>query len=85
VSDPEALDGRLVNVTAEAGEIVVILPEGVETEVRAGIDGPGQIDLPGRSSGGISPDLDGVYGSGPATFTVYTHLTAGHIDVRNPR
>ncbi len=62
VSDPAALDGRIVNVTAQAGEIVVILPEGIRSEVQAGIDGPGQIDLPGHGTGGISTDLDGTYG-----------------------
>jgi phage shock protein PspC (stress-responsive transcriptional regulator) len=85
VSNPAALDGRTVNITAEAGEIVVILPDGIESDVRAGIDGPGQIDLPDRGSGGISSDLDGVYGTGTGTVTIRTHLSVGHIDVRNPR
>jgi phage shock protein PspC (stress-responsive transcriptional regulator) len=84
VSDPAALDGRTINVRARAAEVVVILPEGVESDVTAGIDGPGQIDLPDRRSGGIDSNLDGVYGSGTATVTIYTHLTAGHIEVRNP-
>lgn len=85
VSDPGNLDGRVIDVTAQAGEIVVILPTGVRTDVQAGIDGPGRIDLPGRGSGGLSTDLDGSYGSGAGTLTVITHLAVGHIDVRNPR
>ena len=84
VADPAALDGRTVNVTARAAEVVVVLPAGVRSDVTAGIDGPGQIDLPDRSSGGIDSNLSGVYGSGPATVTIYTHLTVGHIEVRNP-
>ncbi|CAN5636935.1 hypothetical protein BH10ACT10_BH10ACT10_27260 [soil metagenome] len=84
VSDPGNLDGRVIDVTAQAGEIVVILPTGVRADVQAGIDGPGQIDLPGRGSGGINTNLDGTFGSGAGTVTVITHLAAGHIDVRNP-
>jgi hypothetical protein len=52
--------------------------------VQAGIDGPGQIDLPGHGTGGIGSDLDGTYGTGTGTVTIYTHLAVGHIDVRNP-
>ncbi len=62
----------------------MVLPKGVESDVTADIAGPGQIDLPDRSSGGINTDLAGVYGSGPATVTIKTTLSAGHIDVRNP-
>ena len=36
------------------------------SDVDAGIDGPGQIDLPDPASGGINTDLDGIYGAGPA-------------------
>jgi phage shock protein PspC (stress-responsive transcriptional regulator) len=84
ISDTEQLDGRVIEVSASAGELVVILPEGVESEVQANIDGPGQINLPGRSRGGISTDLAGTYGEGDANVTFNTHLSAGHIDVRNP-
>lgn len=84
VSDPGNLDGRVIDVSAEAGEIVVILPSGVRADVQAGIDGPGQIDLPGRGSGGIDTDLDGTFGAGAGTVTLVTHLSVGHIDVRNP-
>jgi phage shock protein PspC (stress-responsive transcriptional regulator) len=84
VTDPENLDGRTITVGARAGELVVVLPKGVESDVTADVAGPGQIDLPDRSSGGINTDLAGVYGSGPATVTIKTTLSAGHIDVRNP-
>ena len=84
VADPEALDGRTIDINARAGELVVVLPDGVQSDVTAGIDGPGQIDLPDHSSGGINSDLTGVYGEGTSTVTIVTHLSAGHIDVRNP-
>ncbi|QWZ06866.1 PspC domain-containing protein [Nocardioides panacis] len=84
VRDPAGLDGRLVNVTGRAAELVVILPPGIRSDVTAGIDGPGEIDLPDRSAGGISTDRSGVYGTGTGLVTISTHLSAGHIDVRNP-
>ena len=85
LTDPGELDGRTVNVTGRAAELVVILPEGIRSDVTAGIDGPGGIDLPDRSSGGINTNRSGVYGTGTGLVTIYTHLSAGHIDVRNPR
>jgi phage shock protein PspC (stress-responsive transcriptional regulator) len=84
VRDAKALDGRLVDLHGGAAELVVVLPPGVRTEVRADIDGPGQIDLPDQSTGGIDNALSGTYGSGAATLTLVTHLSIGHIDVRNP-
>ena len=84
LTDPAELDGRTVNVTGRAAELVVILPAGIRSDVTAGIDGPGGIDLPDRSSGGINTNRSGVYGTGTGLVTIYTHLSAGHIDVRNP-
>ena len=84
VRDPEALDGRVIHVGGTAAEVLVVLPRGVESDVTAGIDGPGQIDLPDRHSGGINTNLAGVYGTGSSTVTIDTHLAVGHIEVRNP-
>jgi phage shock protein PspC (stress-responsive transcriptional regulator) len=84
VSDPAALAGRTILVRGRAAELVVVLPDGVTSRVAAGIDGPGQIDLPDHSSGGIGIDLDGTYGAGTPTVTIDAHLSVGHIEVRNP-
>lgn len=84
VSDPEALDGRSIDIGARTGELVVVLPEGVRSEVNADINGPGQVDLPDRERGGFDRSLEGTYGTGDATVTLDLHLFAGHIDVRNP-
>ena len=82
VRDPQELDGRVIDVHASAGEVVVVLPDGIRSEVDADIDGPGQIDLPDNDSGGIDNALDGSYGSGSGTVTITTRLSVGHIDVR---
>ena len=84
VTDPQSLGGRVIHVGGTAAEVVVVLPRGVESDVTARIDGPGQVDLPDRHSGGINTDLAGVYGSGSSTVTIDAHLAVGHIEVRNP-
>ena len=88
IADPQALGGRTLDIGGRAGEVVLVLPSGIESDVTASVDGPGQIDLPDRSSGGINTDLAGVYGdedpdsTGRGVLTIHTHLSAGHIDVR---
>ena len=84
VTDPQALDGRVIHVGGTAAEVVVVLPRGVESDVTATSDGPGQVDLPDRHSGGINTNLAGVYGTGSSTVTIDAHLAVGHIEVRNP-
>ena len=81
--DPQALAGRTIDVEANAGEVVVVLPDGVRSRVVADVDGPGQVDLPDHSAGGIGTSIAGDYGTGTGTVTIDTHLSAGHIDVRN--
>ena len=83
LGDPQDLAGRTIDVEARAGEVVVVLPDGVRSRVLADVDGPGQIDLPDHSAGGIGTTITGDYGSGAGTVTIDTHLSAGHIDVRN--
>jgi phage shock protein PspC (stress-responsive transcriptional regulator) len=84
VRDPQALDGRTIDVHGHAGELVVVLPQGVESDVNADVHGPGEVDLPDHQSGGLHTQLSGTYGDGPATVTIDTELNVGHIEVRNP-
>ncbi len=85
VRDPQTLDGRSIEVRGGAGELVVVLPREVETDVTARVTGPGQVDLPDRMADGLGTDIGGVYGSaGAPTVTLHAQLAAGHIDVRNP-
>ena len=53
VTDPEALDGRLLQVTGEVGRIEVVLPGEVAAEVTASVDGPGRVDIAGTTDEGI--------------------------------
>ena len=82
VRDARELAGRSIDVGARAGELVVVLPEGVATSVTADVSGPGQIDLPGKSTGGVGNTASQTYGDGTDPLTIRAHLVAGHIDVR---
>jgi len=84
LSDPQNLDGRTIDVSAEAGELVVVLPEGIRSRVDAEIDGPGAIETPRGNSGGIGNSIDETFGSGDATVSINADLSVGHIEVRNP-
>ena len=82
VRDPADLAGRSIEVGARAGEVVVVLPTDVVTDVDADISGPGQIDLPDHSSGGFGNSITETHGSGSGTFSLRAHLFTGHIEVR---
>jgi phage shock protein PspC (stress-responsive transcriptional regulator) len=82
VRDPADLAGRSIEVGARAGEVVVVLPTDVVTDVDADISGPGQIDLPDHSSGGFGNSITETLGSGSGTFSLRAHLFTGHIEVR---
>jgi phage shock protein PspC (stress-responsive transcriptional regulator) len=84
VRDPQALDGRSIDVGGRVGEIVLVLPQGVSSTVDASISGPGGIDLPDDSRGGMGTSTTRSYGTQSQHVTFQVHLKAGHIDVRNP-
>ncbi len=64
VSDPENYLGRTVSVTAEAGEIVVLVPPGVDVDVDARIDIGGEIDVNGVREEGRGPAVRTVIDGG---------------------
>jgi len=82
--DPQALDGRVVDIGGRVGEIVLVLPPGISSTVDASISGPGGIDFPDDSRGGMGTSITKSYGTGTQHVTFQLHLKAGHIDVRNP-
>ena len=56
VSDPEALDGRTIRVTAEAAELDVVVPEDMDVTVTARTNGPGGMTVFGKETGGIDTE-----------------------------
>ena len=83
VSDVEELDGRTLSVSGEAGRIEVIVPEDVDVQVEADVDGPGGYDLFGMHGGGIdwtrSASHDG--GADAPAITIDADLQVGEITV----
>lgn len=84
VHDPQALDGRTIDVHANVGELVVILPPEVGATIDANVAGPGDINLPGRNTGGINTHLtqDLTSGNDVADLHLNLDLAVGHIEVR---
>jgi phage shock protein PspC (stress-responsive transcriptional regulator) len=84
VADLEDLDGRTLDVRGEAGEIRVIVPEGLDVDVDARIAVGGEIEVDGDRDDGRSPELatsiDG--GDDAPDLTLDLDLTVGSIDVQ---
>lgn len=85
IRDVDRLDGRSVDVEANAGDLVVVLPEGVDAQVDAHVAGAGEIRFPGEDRGGvggISLDrtIDG--GADAPQIDLNLDLVVGSIEVR---
>jgi len=84
VGNVAALDGRTISVSGDAGRIEVVVPDEVDVEVEAAMEGPGGYDLFGSQGGGIewtrtaSHDADTV---GAPTLTIDAELAVGEIEV----
>ena len=84
VTDLEGLDGRTIHVSAEVGELDVILPSELDVDVIARVDGPGGLTIFGNESGGIDTERTDSHDGGTDVpeLTLDIELDAGHIDVR---
>lgn len=85
VGNIAALDGRRIDVEANAGDLEVILPEGLDAEITADISVAGEARLPHRNDSG--PDVfvrDTVDDGGPDAPEIDLHLdlVVGSIEVR---
>jgi len=83
IRDIERLDGRTIEVGANAGEIVVTLPEGVDANVNADV-AFGEIDVLGEERGGtglsVQDTVDG--GADAPEIDLDLDLAFGSIEVR---
>lgn len=86
VKDPQNLDGRVIDVSANAGELVVILPEGVATDLDAAVDFGGRIDSPIATRDGWGTSVQGRVGPQNADTVVdlEMNLQFGRIVVNQP-
>jgi len=81
VSDPEELDGRTIEVAGNVGRIEVIVPEDVDVEITANMDGPGGYDLFGMQGGGIDWNRSASHDGGPGapSLVIEADLDLGEI------
>ena len=84
VSDLENLDGRRVSLDAEAGEIIVIVPQGVDVDVDSSIRFGGEIEVDGFVENGNGVDLNRRIEGGDDVPQIYLELDllVGHIEVQ---
>jgi hypothetical protein len=86
VEDPENLDGRSIDLSANAGELRVTLPAGVDADVDAEVAAAGGIDIAGQRTGGAGVELhrtlDG--GADAPSLELDLRLLVGSIEVIQP-
>jgi phage shock protein PspC (stress-responsive transcriptional regulator) len=83
VADLERLDGRTVHLDGDVGRLEVIVPDGLDVDVRADVDGPGNISLFGDETGGINTSMDRRYDGGRKApeLTLDAELAVGQVEV----
>jgi phage shock protein PspC (stress-responsive transcriptional regulator) len=83
IDDLDELDGRNLVVESNAGEIVVVVPDGLAVEFGGDIDYGGAIETPFGNRDGWDVTLSGRVGdSDDPTLHVDTFLDFGHIELR---
>ncbi len=82
LQDPQNLDDRTIRLDGGVGQIEVIVPDGVDVQVDATVDGPGNIRLFGQDRGGIGTEWDQRFVRGDvADLTIDAELGVGEIIV----
>jgi hypothetical protein len=83
VRDVASLDGRTIEVEANAGEIVVTLPDGVDVDIDADV-AFGEVTVPGETRGGTGVSVERSVGGGPGApeLDLNLDMAFGSIEVR---
>jgi phage shock protein PspC (stress-responsive transcriptional regulator) len=83
VRDLDGLDGRTLQLRGDLGRIEVVVPAGLDVDVSARVDGPGDIALFGEDHGGIDLAVDRRHDGGSAVpaLTLDAQLDVGQIEV----
>lgn len=84
VQDVRNLDGRRIDLEANAGQLVVVLPDGVDADVNADVAAAGQADIAGYRSEGTNIHLQRQVDGGTDVPTIHLDLDVvfGNIEVR---
>jgi phage shock protein PspC (stress-responsive transcriptional regulator) len=83
VQDVANLDGREIDLSADAGRIVVVVPDGLTVHVDANIDGPGHFALFGGDEGVINQRRTTTHlgGVGAPELFVNADVSVGEIKI----
>ena len=81
VGNPQALDGRTIDVSGGIGQLDIRVPAGVTVVTHSQISGPGGITAFGQDTGGINTTVDSTHDAGPGapTLTIDADLHVGAI------
>lgn len=86
IHDIARLDGRTIEVEARAGDLTVVLPEGVDAVVDADIAVAGEANIAGEVFDGtnvhVQREIDG--GADAPEIELKMDLVVGSIEVRQP-
>ena len=87
VGDPENLDGRIISIDGDLGRIEVIVPDDVDVQVDAFVDGLGDTSVFGRHDDGFEPRIIDNHDVRDeiAAFTLDVDLSVGEIVVHTAR
>ena len=85
VADLERLDGRTLHLEGGIGELQVLVPDGLDLQVRAQVGGPGSVDFFGLESGGIATDVVRTRDDGDIDLTIDAQLGVGEITIDEER
>jgi len=78
LTEVDALDGRTIEVGVGAGRIEVVVPEGMDVDIDARIDGPGSVQLLDEGErGGINVEADASQDAGPNAPDLTLDIQAG--------
>jgi phage shock protein PspC (stress-responsive transcriptional regulator) len=84
IRDVERLDGRTVEVEANAGELVVILPENLDVDIDADVAVAGEVTVLGETRGGTGVSMERTVDGGPGAprMDLKLDVVFGSIEVR---
>lgn len=87
LQDPESLEGRTIDLEANAGEIVVIVPDDINVDVTADVSIAGEATVFGRQASGPDVHLEDRVSAGSNTsdLKLDIRLLVGSIEVRPER
>lgn len=77
ITDVESLDGRTLDVDVNAGEIVLILPDGVSLDLDAHVAAGGEISTPDLNQGGWGVDVSQRIQADDSRATMHADLGLG--------